>query len=336
MIVVGKILYIMTDGLYLNVDHDSVEIGKDKKIITRIPLVSLSQIIVIANVTVSAYLLSSCSRSKVCVSYISPFGRYLGTFNGTEVGNVTLRMKQYDAFKSVDKIKIARNIVLGKTVNQMAFLARYSSRHPDIEKVRAYLASEINALLESNTVEQIRGIEGDCAAKYFSTFDELLERCDDDMKFRERSRRPPKNRFNSLLSLLYTIETTTCTAAISSYGLDPYLGYLHEIHPGRASLSCDLVEEFRTPVIDSFVIKSVNLKKITVKDFEESEGTFSLTSDGKKKVLADWEKYKEEKVEYKLWGKDVPIKLLPFLQAQLLGQYLRGDIPEYPPFTDWR
>ncbi|MCC6095627.1 MAG: CRISPR-associated endonuclease Cas1 [Eubacterium sp.] len=336
MIVVGKILYIMTDGLYLNVDHDSVEIGKDKRIITRIPLVSLSQIIVIANVTISAYLLSSCNRSKISISYISPFGRYLGTFNGTEVGNVSLRMKQYDAFKSEEKIKIAKNIVLGKTVNQMAFLARYSARHPNVEKVRSYLASEINVLLDSDSVEQIRGIEGDCAAKYFSTFDELLEGCDSEMKFVERSRRPPKNCFNSLLSLLYTIETTTCTAAVCAYGLDPYLGYLHEIHPGRASLSCDLVEEFRTPVIDSYVIKSVNLKKITAKDFEESEGTFSLTSEGKKKVLTDWEKYKETKVGYKLWDKEVPIKVLPFLQAQLLGQYLRGDISEYPPFTDWR
>ncbi|HAP03937.1 MAG TPA: CRISPR-associated endonuclease Cas1 [Lachnospiraceae bacterium] len=336
MIVVGKVLYIMTDDLYLNVDHDSVEIGRDRKIITRIPLVSISQIIIIANITISAYLLSACNRAKISISYISPFGRYQGTFNGTEIGNVSLRMKQYDAFQNKEKIKIAKNIVLGKTVNQMALLAKYCSKHPDLEQIRSYLASEINVLLDSDSVEQIRGIEGDCAAKYFSVFDEILEGCDDELKFVERSRRPPKNRFNSLLSLLYMIETTTCIAAVSAYGLDPYLGFLHEIHPGRASLACDLVEEFRTPVIDAYVIKAINRKKIMVKDFEETEGYFSLTSEGKKKVLTDWEKYKEEKVEYKLWGKEVPIKILPFLQAQLMGQYLRGDISEYPPFTDWR
>lgn len=326
----------MSDGLYLNVDHESVEIKNDKKILTRIPLVSLSQIIIAANATISAYLLSACNKSKISITYISPYGRYLGTFNGTEIGNVSLRMCQYEAFRNESKLDIARSIVLGKTVNQMALLSRYSERHLKVEKVRSYLASEISILFDSQSIEQIRGIEGDCAAKYFSTFDELLYNCDSSMKFVERSRRPPKNRFNALLSLLYTIETTTCIAAVSAYGLDPYLGYLHEIHPGRASLACDLVEEFRSPVIDAFVLKSVNQKKITVKDFEETEGYFSLTVDGKKKVLSEWEKYKENKVEYKLWGKDVPIKVLPFLQAQLLGQYLRGDIPEYPPFTDWR
>lgn len=336
MIVIGKVLYIMTDGLYLNVDHDSIEIGKNKKLITRIPLVSLSQIIIIANVTISAYLLSSCSRAKISISYLSPYGKYLGTFYGSEIGNVALRMKQYEAFTNGTKISIAKNIVLGKTINQMALLAKYSSKYPDIEQTRSYLSSEIENLVDSNSVEQIRGIEGECAAKYFSTFDQLLDGCSDDMKFVERSRRPPKNRFNALLSLLYTIETTNCIAAISSYGLDPYLGYLHEIHPGRASLACDLVEEFRSPVIDAYIIKSINLKKISGKDFEELEGMYSLTPNGKKKVLTDWEKYKEEKVMYKLWGKEVPIKLLPYLQSQLLGQFLRGDIPEYPPFTDWR
>lgn len=336
MIVVGKVLYIMTDGIYLNVDHDSVEIGKDRKIITRIPLVALSQIIIISNVTISAYLIASCNRAKIRISYISPNGKFLGTFDGSEVGNVTLRMKQYEAFHSRIKICIAKNIVLGKTINQMALLSKYRSRYPGIDKIRSYLASEINSLMDSNSVEQVRGIEGECAAQYFSVFDKLLNGCCEELRFVERTRRPPKNRFNSLLSFLYTIETTTCVTAISAYGLDPYLGYLHEIHPGRASLACDLVEEFRSPVVDAYVIKSINLKKISANDFEEAGGTFSLTTDGKKKILSDWEKYKEEKVFYKLWGKEVPIKVLPFLQAQLLGQYLRGDIPEYPPFTDWR
>ena len=336
MIVVGKVLYIMTDELYLNIDHDSVEIGRDRRIITRIPLLSLSQIIIIANVTISAYLISACSKAKIIVSYISPYGKYLGTFNGAEIGNVALRMRQYDAFKSVEKIKIAKNIVLGKTINQMALLAKYVSKHPDLEQTRSFLASEINVLLDSDSVERIRGIEGECAAKYFSVFDELIGESDDDMKFEERSRRQPKNKVNALMSLLYTIETTSCIAAISAYGLDPYLGFLHEMHPGRASLACDLVEEFRSPVVDAYIIKSINRKKITAKDFEENEGSFSLTSDGRKKILSDWEKYKEEKVEFKLWDKEVSIKMLPFLQSQLMGQYLRGDIPEYPPFTDWR
>lgn len=336
MIVIGKVLYIMSDDIYLNVDHDSVEIVRDKSILTRIPLVSLSQIIVLANATISAYLVSSCNRAKVRISYISPYGRYLGTFLGSEVGNVSLRMKQYEAFHNETKIQIAKNIVLGKIVNQMALLGKYRPRYQEVDKIRAYLATEIRTLMDSNSVEQIRGIEGECAARYFSSFDLLLDGCSGEMKFVERTRRPPRNRFNALLSLLYTIETTSCIAAVSAYGLDPYLGYLHEIHPGRASLACDLVEEFRSPVIDAYLIKSVNLRKISEKDFEESEGMYSLTSDGKKKVLADWEKYKEKRVMYKLWGKEVPIKLLPYLQAQLLGQYLRGDIPEYPPFTDWR
>lgn len=336
MITVGKILYIMSDELYLSVDHDSVAIKHGEKILSRIPLISLSQIIIIAHASISEYLISDCNKHRVNISYISPYGRYIGTFNGKEIGNVTLRMKQYSAYGDQRRIDIAKNIVLGKTINQMAILAKYDAKNEKIRKTRNELAKEINVLLDCDSVEKILGVEGESASKYFSVFDDILTGCSVEMKFEERSRRPPKNRFNAILSLLYTIETTTCVAAISAYGLDPYLGFLHEIHPGRESLACDMVEEFRAPVIDAFVLKSVNLKKITAKDFEENEGIFSLTSDGRKKVLGDWEKFKEEKVYFKLYDKEVPIKILPFLQAQLMGQFLRGDIPEYPPFTDWR
>lgn len=336
MITIGKILYVMTDGIYLSIDHGSVVVKKDDKVVSRIPLISVSQIIIIANTVISQYLISACSEYGVRLSYVSPYGKYLGTFGGKEIGNVTLRMKQYQAYENDTKIAIAKNIVLGKTINQMSVLAKYESKNKTIKQIRGKLADGIKRLLDCDNVDSIRGIEGECAAKYYQAFDMILSGVPEEMRFVERSKRPPRNRLNALLSLLYTIETTSCIAAISAYGLDPYLGYLHEIHPGRESLACDLVEEFRAPVIDAYVLKAVNLRKIKTIHFEEKNGIFSLTADGKKQVLGGWEKYKEEKIYFKLYEKDVPIKILPFLQAQLMGQFLRGDIQEYPPFTDWR
>lgn len=337
LINIGKTLYIMTDGLYLNIDHDSVMIKNENKILARIPLLSVSQIIIIANAVISEYLVSACSKYKITISYVSPYGRYIGTFNGEEIGNVTLRMRQYQKYNDLtEKTKIAKNIVLGKTVNQMSLLGKHADKSERIQDIRHKLAGKINALLDCDNVDSIRGIEGECASLYFSVFDDILSGGSDDMKFIERSRRPPKNRVNALLSLLYTIETTTCSAAISTFGLDPYLGYLHEVHPGRRSLACDLIEEFRSPVIDAFVLRNINLKIITEKDFNEEGGIFSLTKEGRNKILGEWEKYKENLISFKLYDKNVSIKVLPYLQAQLLSQYIRGDIPEYPPFTDWR
>lgn len=336
MIEIGKTLYILSDQVYLQVDHDSVVVKQDRKILNRIPLVNIAQIIVIANAVISAYLIDACQRNRISISYISPHGRYIGTFYGRQIGNVMLRKRQYAADESDQKLAIAKNIVLGKIVNQMALLAKYEAKAESVKKARSLLARKIPDLLSCKDIARVRGVEGECAAGYFSVFDDILTGCEESMKFHERSKRPPKNRFNALLSLLYTLETTSCVSAVYAYGLDPFLGYLHEVHPGRESLACDLVEEFRAPVVDAFVLREVNLRKITEKDFEESEGRFSLSAAGKKNVLANWEKYKETRIYCKLYQKEVPIKILPYIQAQLLGQYLRGDIAEYPPFTDWR
>lgn len=152
------------------------------------------------------------------------------------------------------------------------------------------------------------------------------------MEFERRSKRPPENNCNALLSFLYTMLTLNCTAALESFGLDSAVGYLHELHPGRDSLSCDLIEEFRAPFVDRFVLTLINRKQVTQKDFESVSGNIQLKEMAKRKILTEWENSKNEKVSFPLYKKDVQRKLIPYLQAQLLAQYIRGDIPEYPPY----
>lgn len=342
MIQINKVLYITHDDLYLYIQNENIIIKNNENVEKlRVPLLLIEGIVIFGNTTISNYVIKICSDYNIIISYVSVYGNYYGRFCGKNNGNIFLRKKQYEMYGTTKSIELVKNIILGKVLNSRNVLLRVIRDCEDIEKKNNLIESS-NKILEisknlkdANTIDSIRGIEGSIANIYFSTFDNMLKVEDERMLFQKRSKRPPENYCNCLLSLLYTLLTMNVTSALETYGLDSSCGYMHTLKSGRASLSCDLVEEFRAPIVDKFVINLINRKQITQKDFEFGENGIVLTKQGLKKVLDLWEKHKENEVFYPLYNKKVKIKVVPYLQAQLMAQYIRGDIEKYPPFK-WK
>lgn len=341
MFTLNKVLYVSSDS-YIHCEHETLVISttkeEDNKI--RIPVAIIQQIIIFGNATVSAFLIQYCNEHKILLSYVSPLGKYLGSLHGTQVGNILLRHKQHLLYEQPRKTEIVRNIVLGKIVNEeeqiKSVLTNASSS--DVEKLRRVLdniGSLLAKLKYADDINIIRGIEGQASSEYFSVFDLMLKTKDVAMHFKKRSKHPPQNNCNALLSLLYTILTLNCAAALQTFGLDPYLGYLHAMQPGRLSMACDLVEEFRAVFVDHFVITLINRKQINAKDFECFGEQIKLKEEARKNVLKLWQEYLEEKDIFPLDGKYYARKYFIYFQAQLLAETIRGDIMDYPPYC-WR
>lgn len=338
---INKILYILNDNTYLHCQVDAIviEVNNEEKL--RVPTNLIEQIIIFGNTTISSALLKLCNNNNITISYISVYDNFLGRFYGKTNGNIFLRKKQYDLLDTVDSINIARNIILGKVINSKNVLITASRDLTDNIRKNNILNSidkiekSSNDLKYVDNIDSIRGIEGNIASIYFGTFDNMLKIDDELMLFEKRSKRPPENNCNALLSLLYTLFTTTITSALESFGLDSSCGYMHTLKSGRASLSLDLIEEFRAPIVDKFVITIINKKQITSKDFENKNEGITLKERSLKKVLNLWKDYKETEINHPLYDQKIKIKMIPYIQAQLLAQTIRGDIEQYPPFK-WR
>lgn len=335
---IGKILYLTSD-IYLHIQGDCVVCEKDGSVLTRVPLVGIEQIVIYGNPIISSCLVRQCSKANIIVSYISEYGGFDGRFSGVSVGNVFLRKAQYELDKSKREINLVKSIVLGKTINQRNVLLRCAkdaeSKNAEVLLAQANKISNIYKTISSvEDIDTVRGIEGKIAQIYFDVFDNMLKTSDTSMRFEKRTQHPSENNCNVLLSFLYTLLTLDCTSALETFGLDSYYGYLHELRPGRHSLSCDLVEEFRAPIVDKFIITLINRRQIQSTDFE-NVGQIKIKDTSRKKILTMWEDHKNSETYYKLYDKKVKIKEIPYYQAQLMAQYVRGDIDTYPPFT-WR
>ena len=340
MFKVNRVLYILSDKTYIHCELESFVIKTDGKEKSRIPANLISQIVIFGNTSVSNYFIKYCSEHKILVSYVSEFGTYYGGLRGKTVGNVLLRQRQYRVYDNQEsRIKIARNIVLGKTLNTIKVLeysakdARGEMNKNELNSAREKIEKMITELKDADSLERIRGLEGTIGQNYFSVFDCMIKTKEQNMLFVKRSRRPPENNTNAMLSFLYTLLTLNCVAALETFGLDSYMSFLHELHPGRESLAMDLVEEFRAPLVDRFVITLINRGQFKGEDFTATAEGVVLNDLSRKRLLELWEREKEEKVFHPLYNKTVTKKLLPYLQAQLLSQHIRGDIDEYPPWT---
>ena len=338
MIEVGRTLYILNNKTYINSDHDCFIVKSGNGNAQRIPFKLIQQVVIFGGTTITDFFLRACVSNGILVSYVSQYGVYYGGFRGKTIGNILLRKRQYALYDDVtSRLSIAKNILLGKAVNQSSVLltaARNSSvdKKETLVSAAASIGRILGDLQNADSVDTVRGMEGSISNIYFSVFDSMLKTEDDSLLFKTRSRRPPENYCNALLSFLYTMLNLNCISALETFGLDSYLGFLHEIHPGRESLANDLIEEFRAPLVDHFVITLINRQQINASDFENDTEGIKLTEDSRKQLLTLWEEAKSRKVLFRLYKKEVPIRLLPFLQAQLLSQYVRGDIPEYPPW----
>ena len=331
-------LYVQTQGIYLRREGETVVAEKDGKTLMRLPVHTLSGLVTFGNVMCSPFLLHLCAERGIAVSFLSEHGRFLARVTGPVSGNVHLRVAQMRAFEDpATKGAIARSCVAGKVANDRAILLRRMRDHGETPALRDASAplADILARLRTSPPDaaRIRGLEGEGAAAYFAAFNDLLLANRAAFSIENRNRRPPTDPLNALLSFLYTLLAHDCRGACEAVGLDPQIGFLHELRSGRPSLALDLMEEFRAPLADRLVLTLVNRQQIVPKDFKTTEsGAVLLADDARKDVLLAWQQRKLETVNHPFLGESVPIGLLPYVQALLLARHLRGDLDAYPPW----
>jgi len=334
-------LYITTQGAYLRKEGETVVVEVEKQIRLRLPLLNLGGLVCFGNVLCSPFLLGACAEAGIAVSFLTEYGRHLADVVGAPSGNVLLRRAQYRrADECEGSAVLARAFVAGKVANSRHVLRR-SAREgavdaAAIEAVADTLAHRLRALSGAATLDEIRGIEGEAAAQYFSVFAHLVTQQRQAFPFGDRNRRPPRDPLNALLSYLYTLLRFDAAGALAAHGLDPAVGFLHRDRPGRAGLALDLMEEFRAPFADRLALTLINRQQIKPAHFRSEEaGAVLLTDEGRKEVLTAWQKRKQEEIEHPFLGEKIAIGLLLHAQALLLARHLRGDLDAYPSF-EWR
>lgn len=336
-------LFITQPDVYLSLDGDNVVLLKDQDKLGRLPLHNLESIIAFGYTGASPALMGYCAERNISITFMSMSGRFLARVIGESKGNVVLRKKQ--CLLSDDEVlsaRIARNFIIGKIYNHKWILERMTRDYPlriDVERFKAasqHLSSIMLTLRECEDLERLRGLEGQAALSYNQLLDSMILQQKEDFYFRTRSRRPPLDNVNAMLSLAYSLLANDTAAALEGVGLDAYVGFLHRDRPGRASLALDLMEELRGVYADRFVLSLINKKVINKDDFLHKEnGAVLLTVDGRKKFLTAWQNKKQEKVTHPYLGEKISWGLVPHAQALLLARHLRNDLDEYPPFL-WK
>lgn len=339
-------VYVTTEGAWLRKDGENIVMEVEGETRARLPAHMLESLVCFGRVLVSPPLLGYCAEQGICVSYLSPNGKFLARVEGPVSGNVLLRREQYRRSDDGSRCAaIVRNLLVGKVHNQRAVVSRGLRDYGDDlpPEARAELShtdkrlKRISArLLIDAPVDVLRGLEGEAAQAYFGVLDHLIRVPDAAMRFGGRSRRPPTDAANALLSFLYTLLTHDCRSALETVGLDPAVGFLHRDRPGRPSLALDLVEEFRPVFADRLVLSLINRKQVSARDFTRMDnGAVLLKEDARKTVLTAYQERKREQLHHAFIDEKVDIGLFPAIQAQLLARYLRGDLDAYPPFL-WK
>lgn len=333
-------LYVLSEDAYLSLDGENLVVNRSKTEVGRVPLHTLEGIVCFSYPGASPALMGKCAAQGIDLSFFSPQGRFLARTVGEERGNVLLRQTQYRVADSEQKsCEYARCFLLGKVYNSRWVLERATRDHPQripveqFKRASSQLAAALPLIEHSTDPEQLRGLEGEAAQRYFGCFDDMILQQHEDFAFTVRSRRPPLDRINALLSFAYSLLALDCGAALQGAGLDPYVGFLHRSRPGRKSLALDLMEELRAVYADRFVLSCVNQKILTAKHFQQQEsGAVLLTDEGRRAFLNAWQLKKKETITHPFLKEKIPWGLVPYLQALLLARTLRGDLELYPPF----
>jgi CRISPR-associated protein Cas1 len=336
-------LYVTTPEAYLSLDGENVVVLKDDERLMRVPLHNLEAIVTYGYTGTSPALMGACAERGVALTFMTAYGRFLADVRGEVHGNVVLRREQYRAADDESRsLGIAKNILTGKLHNSRWVLERAVRDHPerlDTEQVRKsarQIADSIPKIREAEAHGFLMGLEGEAANRYFSVFNQLILQNKNVFFFRERTRRPPTDNVNTLLSFMYTILANDAASALSSVGLDPFVGFLHKDRPGRRSLALDIMEELRAPLVDRFVLTLINTRQLDGGSFDQKEnGAVILRDDARKTVLSAWQTRKREQLVHPFLKEKVEWGLVPYVQALLMARCLRGDLDGYPPFL-WK
>lgn len=330
-------LYITTPDSYIYKDGENVVVSVQQKEVFRISVLNIESIVTFGYMGASPGLMKLCADRGIGLTFLTPNGRFVSRVQGPVKGNVLLRKAQYSlADNEAVATELAKTCIAGKIHNYRTILRRYIRDYGsnfEVESAASEMDRAKRNVLSATSRERIRGLEGDAASCYFSVFPHLIINQKDSFPFCGRNRRPPKDAVNAMLSLAYTLLTNDCTSALETVGLDPYVGFLHTLRPGRASLALDLVEELRAYMGDRFVLSLINRKQITNSDFlYQGEQGVVLTENGRKSFLTAWKSRKKEQIMHPFLQEKIPIGLIPYAQALLLARCLRGDLDAYPVF----
>lgn len=336
-------LYVTSQGSYLSKDGECVVVRAEDGLKKRFPVHVLDGIVCFGNVLCSPFLLGHCAENGLAVSFLTERGRFLAGVRGPQSGNVLLRRAQYRAADdSKESAVFARSFLAGKVANSRAVLRRGMRDHAAkvdclcMQNAVAVLDDCALRLRHEQSLETLRGLEGQAANSYFSVFDQLVLASDDAFRFSGRNRRPPLDAVNCLLSFLYTLLAHDVRSALESVGLDPQVGFLHRDRPGRPGLALDVMEEFRSFLADRLALSLINRGEVSARGFVHKEsGAVLMDEDTRKTVLTAWQKRKQKEVMHPFLQKRIPLGMAFHVQSQLLTRAIRGDLDGYPPFF-WR
>lgn len=330
-------IYVTNENAYLALDGENLVCRLDDNEKFRIPFDNIESIVCFSYLGCSPALMGKCVEKNIPINFISPHGRFLAKVCGETKGNVFLRVSQIDVFRE-HALVLAKNTMAAKFCNSVQTIKRTLHDVPQLrgdsqlQAAVAVLSEGVDKLNSADNIEQIVGIEGNCAQAYFSVFDKLITGKNSDIHFSYRNKRPPLDEVNALLSFVYTLYAAEFASALETVGLDSYIGFCHALRSGRHSLACDLVEEVRC-LADRFVLTLINLKIIGKKDFDtQISGAVWLNDNGRKKLLTKWQEKKRADYFHPYLKKKIPFGLIPYVQSNLLAKYIRGETEEYPCF----
>jgi CRISP-associated protein Cas1 len=336
-------LHVTTQGAYLHRDGETVAIKIEGETRLRIPVHTIEGLVCWGQILCSPPVLSLCCEHGVGISYLTEQGRFLARVQGAVSGNVLLRRQQYRAADNDQTaLSIVRAIVTAKIANSRIVLLRAArepsdtSRQDRLRKAADHLSWTGIETMRSVTIGEARGHEGMGGQIYFSVFDDMIVGDRKSFHFSGRSRRPPRDRVNALLSFIYALLRHDVESALESVGLDPAVGFLHADRPGRPSLALDLMEELRSPLADRLALALINRRQIQSDDFIEQDGGGVLLQESTRKaVIAAWQTRKQEEIAHPFLEERIALGLVPYTQALLLARHLRGGLDAYPAFL-WR
>lgn len=341
MITLQNTLYVMTPQAYVHLDNATLRVDVEREKKLQVPLHHIGGLVCFGNVLISPALMHRLADEGKSLVLLEDSGRFKAWLEGLVSGNVLLRMAQHRvAQDAAATLELARACVAGKLRNSRALVLRGARESDDtndtafLQRTADDLAASLRAAAMASNLDMLRGIEGEAARGYFQALNHIVKPA-----YREafqldgRSKRPPRDRFNALLSFLYSMLMNDCRSALEATGLDPQIGSLHAVRPGRAALALDLQEEFRAALCDRFALTLINRGQLSEADFELREGGAVLLGDkGRRKVVAAWQERKQEEITHPLLEQKMPLGLLPFIQARLLARTIRGEDQGYLPY----
>ncbi|MCC3308291.1 type I-C CRISPR-associated endonuclease Cas1c [Psychrobacter sanguinis] len=333
-------LFVQTQGAWLNKQGENVVMNIDHEVKGRVPIHKLDAIVCFGQVSLSPALMAHCTDNGITITHLNQYGKFQARIEGAVSGNVLLRREQYRICDDVERVQpICHSIVLGKVHNQRQVVRRYLRDYKSelddatvakLEGTQKRLKNGLGSILATQNLPDLLGREGEMASYYFSVFPYLIR--NPEFEFNKRTRNPPTDAVNALLSFTYTLMTHECRSALETVGLDPACGFFHQLRPGRPSLALDLVEEFR-PMVDRFVLSLINKKQLSKKDFkQEPNGAVWLKDDARHTFFKAWHDRKQQTLKHDWFEETVPFGLLPHLQATIMARHIRGDIEAYVPF----